>query len=59
MKPSGHSIQPNIDIIFKDIQNMHIKNYYDWICITTEDEIIREKFIRKFGKKIEIYKKPY
>lgn len=58
MKPSGHSIQPNIDIIFKDIQNMHIKNYYDWIFITTEDEIIREKFIRKFGKKLKFIKSP-
>ena len=46
-----HPIPPSPEMVFKDINE--IKNNYDWIFITTEDDIIREKFIKKYGKKSE------
>lgn len=33
-----------------------LRNKYDWIFITTEDDIIREKFINKYGKKLKYIK---
>ena len=55
-KPKNHAIQPNITTIFKDIKNFHNKNNYDWIFITTEDDIIRKKFIFEFKKKLKYIK---
>ena len=49
-----HAIAPSPELVFKDINKM--KNKYDWIFITTEDDIIREKFIKKFGKKLKYIK---
>jgi hypothetical protein len=55
-KPSHHAIQPSPEMVFEDIQKMDKKNKYKWIFITTEDELIREKFINKFGKKLKYIK---
>ena len=35
---------------------MDKKNKYDWISITTEDDLIREKFKLKIGKKLKFIK---
>ena len=55
-KPHNHEIQPNPEIVLKDITKMEYKNKYDWIFITTEDDLIREKFISKLGKKLKYIK---
>lgn len=49
-----HPIPPSSEMVFNDINE--IKNKYDWIFITTEDDIIREKFIKKYGKKLKYIK---
>ena len=49
-----HAIPPTPEMVFKDISKM--KNKYDWMFITTEDDIIREKFINKYGKKLKYIK---
>lgn len=49
-----HAISPTPEKVFKDISKL--KNKYDWMFITTEDDIIREKFINKFGKKLKYIK---
>ena len=54
--PHGHAIQPSPKMVFKDIKKMDNKNKYDWFFITTEDDLIREKFIIKFGKKLKYIK---
>ena len=55
-KPKNHFIPPKIKIVFKDIKEMNKKNQYDLIFLTTEDEIIRMKFIKKFGNKLKYLK---
>ena len=52
-KPIGHPIQPSPEMVFEDIKKMDNKNNYDYIFLTTEDDLIREKFIKKLGKKLK------
>ena len=46
-------------MVIIDIKNINIKNNYDWFFIATEDDLIREIFIKEFGYKLKflIYKK--
>jgi hypothetical protein len=55
-KPHLHAIQPTPEIVFEDIEKMDRKYKYKWIFVTTEDDLIREKFIFKFGNKLKYYK---
>ena len=55
-KPSKHAIPPSPKIIFKDIKNMNKINKYDYYFLSTEDEIIRKKFIYKFKNKLKYIK---
>ena len=52
-RPRNHPKQPTPKMVFKDIEKMDKKNKYDWIFITTEDDLIREKFINNYGKKLK------
>ena len=52
----AHAIQPNPLNVVKDINEMDNKYKYDWIFITTEDDIIREIFIKNYGKKLRYIK---
>lgn len=52
-KPSGHPIPPNSSMVIKDIKNMNLKNNYDWLFISTEDDSIRVIFIKEFGHKLK------
>ena len=52
-KPKGHSIQPTPELVINDVIEMDKKNNYNYFFITTEDEIILNKFIKKFGKKLK------
>ena len=50
----GHAKPPSPEMVFHDINEL--KNKYDWLFITTEDDIIREKFIKKYGEKLKYIK---
>ena len=54
-KPSGHPIPPNSSMVINDIKNLNLKNNYDWFFISTEDDSIRDIFIKEFGKKLKFY----
>ena len=55
-KPFGHAIQPTPEMVFEDIKKMDKKFKYKWIFLTTEDDLIREKFIKEFKKKLKYIK---
>ena len=50
-KPIEHPIPPTPSMVIIDIKNINIKNNYDWFFIATEDDLIREIFIKEFGYK--------
>lgn len=58
-KPKDHPIPPTPSMVIKDIKKINIKNNYDWFFISTEDDIIRDKFIKEFDYKLKFlfYKK--
>lgn len=56
MKPKGHPIQPSPNIVIEDVKKMDKSNKYDWIFLTTEDNLIKNKFILSFGKKLKYIK---
>lgn len=55
-KPYGHAIPPNPEIMIKDIRKMDKTNKYDYFFLSTEDDIIREKFINEFKNKLKYLK---
>jgi hypothetical protein len=55
LKPGGHSIPPSVEKIIEDTKMMYEKNKYDWIYLATEDDSIREKFIKEFGNKLKLF----
>ena len=59
LKPKCHPIHPKPSMVIKDIKRNNLKNNYDWFFISTEDDSIRDKFIKEFGKKLKflIFKK--
>lgn len=40
-------------MVFKDIKIEDNQNKYDWFFLTTDYDIIREKHIHKYGKKLK------
>lgn len=53
MRPKGHPIQPNPNIVIKDVKKMDRSNKYDCIFLTTEDNLIKKRFILSIGKKLK------
>lgn len=53
MRPKGHPIQPNPNIVIKDVKKMDKSNKYDYFFLTTEDKLIKKKFILSIGKKLK------
>ena len=53
-KPKGHSIPPKVEQVVKDVKIMDKKYKYDYIFFSTEDEIIKQKFIHHFVNKIKV-----
>ena len=39
MLSKGHPIQPSPNTVIKDVKEMDISNKYDWIFLTTEDNL--------------------
>lgn len=56
LKPSNHPIPPKIDAIIKDIKEMDKNNNYKYYFLSTEDEILRNKFIKEFEEKLKYFK---
>ena len=53
MKPSEFPIPPTAEQAIKDAVKMDKQNNYDYIFLATEDNIIRNKFIKKFNDKLK------
>ena len=53
IQPNGHARQPSTERVIKDIIKMDKENKYDFIFLGTEDNKIRNLFIKKFGKKLK------
>ena len=52
-KPYGHPIPPKTKDVIKDARLLDNKNKYDWIFLATEDNFIREEFLRAVGNKVK------
>lgn len=59
LKPGGHPIPPNKELVIKDIIEFDKKNNYDFFFISTEDDMLREIFIKQFGHKLNKFTKIY
>ena len=53
MKPHNHPIPPKTENVIKDVRLLDNKNKYNWIFLATEDNIIREVFLRSIGIKVK------
>ena len=56
MKLRNHPIPPKLDDVISDVKNMILKYKYDWVFIASEDERIKERFIKAFIGKIKYLK---
>jgi hypothetical protein len=54
-KPYKHAIPPKTKDAIKDVKLLDNKNKYDWIFLATEDNFIREEFLRKVGIKAKCF----
>ena len=52
-KPGNHPIPPKTKDVIKDVKLLDDKYKYDWIFLSTEDNIIRKEFIRGIGIKVK------
>ncbi len=59
LKPTGHPVQPEVDVILSDARDMLISGDYDYIYLATEDGRIDKKFRDTFGDKLLINKRNY
>jgi hypothetical protein len=48
-RPKNHPIPPKIENVMQDIRKMDNKNNYKYYFLSTEDDIIRNAFIKKYG----------
>ena len=53
MKPRGHPIPPKTEDVIKNVKLLDNKNKYNWIFLATEDNNIRDIFIKSIGIKVK------
>ena len=53
IRPYEHAIPPSVDMAINDTIKWDKENKYDYIFLATEDNNIREEFIKKFGTKLK------
>lgn len=53
LKPKYHPIPPSAEKMINDIRVINNSMNFDYIYLLTEDDIIRNKFIKEFGKKLK------
>ena len=51
MRPHGHPIPPKIKDVIKDVKFLDNKYNYNWIFLATEDNNIRDIFLKSIGIK--------
>jgi len=58
-RPPEHPIQPTPQMVINDVIEFNKKNNYDYFFISTEDDSIRDLFIKEFDNKLKflIYKR--
>ena len=54
-KAKGHYIPQTAEKTIEDVRKMDKKNKYDYFYLATEDNNIRDKFIKELGEKLKIY----
>ena len=54
LKLKAHPIPPSLDLVVEGVKYLNSKNNYDWIFISSEDNNIKERFIKEFEKKIRL-----
>ena len=52
-RPRYHPIPPKTEYVIRDVKLLDIKNKYDWVFIATEDDNIRQEFIKGVGDKVK------
>ena len=55
-KPKSHPIPPKPELLIKDLNKMDKLYNYSYFFLSTEDAIIRKKFIKIFGTKLKYLK---
>ena len=55
-RPKNHPIPPTIEVVMQDIREMDNKNNYKYYFLSTEDDIISNKFIEKYRNKLKYLK---
>ena len=55
-RPKNHPIPPKIENVMQDIRKMNNKNNYKYYFLSTEDDNIRNAFIKKYGNKLKYLK---
>ena len=55
LKLPFHPIPPKPKLVIKDIKLLYRKNKYEWFFLATEDDRIREIFIKQFGEKLKYF----
>ena len=53
LKPHNHPIPPKFSVLINDVKEMDRKNNYKYIFFSTEDDKIRDKFIKIFSNKVK------
>ena len=53
-KNSGHCIQPEPEVVFKDVDKFDEQNNYDFYFLSTEDYLIRNKFKNRYNSKLKV-----
>ena len=56
LRPRFHPIPPNSSLVIKDVKLLNEKYKHDFIFFTTEDELIKAKFVEEFGNKLKMVK---
>lgn len=60
LKPKGHAIQPDVDTqLIPKIDEMILKDGYEYVYLATEDQIILEKFKNKYSEKLLFYNREH
>ena len=54
-RPAGHPKQPTPEMVFRDLEEMNLKYKYNYFFLTTEDDLIRKKFISKYKDKLKYH----
>ena len=56
LRPSNHAIQPEPEVVMNDVDKFDQENNYDYYFLSTEDNIIRNKFINRYRDKLKYLK---